>query len=229
MAEQTPITLNHYALFSFKDAFWQLEPADRKSRLHGWLDALRGCTGQVDFLQIFPAEHGTDLMVWSAIEATDPKMTVAFFEGFARALVPLRPYIQPTETLWGYTRPSQYTKARSTQEIDPFATERKQFLVVYPFVKTTEWYNMSRDVRQGMMNGHIRIGKQYEEITQLLLYSFGVQDQEFVVVYETDDLRRFSDLVNDLRATEARIYTERDTPVHTAVYRPAEQTIELFL
>jgi chlorite dismutase len=87
---------------------------------------------------------------------------------------------------------------------------------------------MSREARQGMMNEHIRIGKQYEEITQLLLYSFGVQDQEFVVVYEMDDIQRFSDLVNELRSTEGRRYTLRDTPLHAAIYHPAEETLALW-
>jgi chlorite dismutase len=136
--------------------------------------------------------------------------------------------LQPTTTLWGYTRPSQYTKTRSTQEIDPFAETRQPYLVIYPFVKTTEWYLMSREARQGMMNEHIRIGKQYEDITQLLLYSFGVQDQEFVVVYETDDLPRFSDLVAELRGVDGRSYTLRDTPLHTAIYHPAEETLALW-
>jgi chlorite dismutase len=87
---------------------------------------------------------------------------------------------------------------------------------------------MSREARQGMMNEHIRIGKQYEDIKQLLLYSFGLQDQEFVVVYETEDLPRFSDLVNELRDTEARRYTSQDTPVYTAIYHPAEETLALW-
>jgi len=87
---------------------------------------------------------------------------------------------------------------------------------------------MSREVRQGMMNEHIRIGKQYPEILQLLLYSFGLQDQEFVVVYETPDLSRFSDLVYELRDSEARRYTLRDTPLVTAVYHPAEETLALW-
>jgi chlorite dismutase len=87
---------------------------------------------------------------------------------------------------------------------------------------------MSRESRQGMMNEHIRIGKQYEDISQLLLYSFGLQNQEFVVVYETDDLPRFSDLVNELRDTEGRRYTLRDTPLHTAIHHPAEETLALW-
>jgi chlorite dismutase len=101
-------------------------------------------------------------------------------------------------------------------------------LIIYPFSKTTDWYLMSREARQGMMNEHIRIGKQHEDISQLLLYSFGLQNQEFVVVYETDDLTRFSDLVNELRDTEARRYTLRDTPLHTAIYHPAEETLALW-
>jgi chlorite dismutase len=87
---------------------------------------------------------------------------------------------------------------------------------------------MGREARQGMMNEHIRIGKQYEDITQLLLYSFGVQNQEFVVVYEMDDLTRFSDLVNELRSVEGRRYTERDTPLHLGMYHPAEETLALW-
>ncbi len=106
--------------------------------------------------------------------------------------------------------------------------ERRQYLIVYPFVKTTDWYLMGQESRQGMMNEHIRIGKEYTQITQLLLYSVGLQNQEFVVVYETDELARFSSLVNDLRATEGRRYTERDTPLHTAMHAPAEEVLALF-
>jgi chlorite dismutase len=80
-----------------------------------------------------------------------------------------------------------------------------------------------------MMNEHIRVGKQYPEITQLLLYSFGLQDQEFVVVYETDDLVQFSDLVNELRSSDARRYTERDTPLYTATYRSPEEAMKLWI
>jgi chlorite dismutase len=136
--------------------------------------------------------------------------------------------VEAAHVLWGFTKPSQYTKTRSTQEIDPFAAERKPYLVIYPFVKTVEWYLMSREARQGMMNEHIKIGKQYPEITQLLLYSFGLQDQEFIVVYETDDLGHFSDLVYELRDSEARRYTQRDAPLFTAVYHPAEETLALW-
>jgi chlorite dismutase len=113
-------------------------------------------------------------------------------------------------------------------ELDPFDGQRNPYLVVYPFVKTTDWYLLDVETRREMMFDHISIGKQYPEVSQVLLYSFGIQDQEFVLVYEMEDLTQFSQLVHELRATEVRRFTARDTPLHTAVYHPAEETLALF-
>jgi chlorite dismutase len=228
MAQQTPRTLNHYSVFSFREPYFNL-PSDQRKQFHNqWLAKLRQAAQHVAVYQTYPAQAGADVLVWSALPAEDPAVSGEFFTQFAAATNPYRKYIQPRDILWGFTKPSQYTKSRSTQEIDPFAEERQPYLILYPFVKTVEWYLMNREARQGMMNQHIRIGKQYPEITQLLLYSFGLQDQEFIVVYETADLNQFSDLVYQLRDSEARRYTERDTPLYTAVYHPAEETLALW-
>ena len=224
--EQGRRTFNHFSLFSFKDAYWSLNSNERASFHSDWLKALCAATQKVDVFQ--STEHDVDLIVWSALTVMDNRDAAVFFEKNTKALTPYRHLIEPKDSLWGFTRPSQYSKARSKQEIDPFSEERKPYLIIYPFSKTTEWYLMGREARQGMMNEHIRIGKQYDDIRQLLLYSFGLQNQEFVVVYETDDLTRFSDLVNELRDTEARRYTLRDTPLHTAIYHPAEETLALW-
>jgi len=226
MPEETSRTLNHFALLSFKDAYWPLSPAARAEFHRDWLAGLRAAAHSVQVYQ--PTESGVDLIVWSALPVEDPAAAARFFDCSAKANNPYRAYLQPVHSLWGFTRPSQYTKTRSTQEIDPFDAARRRYLVIYPFVKTTDWYLMGREARQGMMNEHIRIGKQYEDITQLLLYSFGIQDQEFVVVYEMDDLPRFSDLVNELRSVDGRRYTLRDTPLHTGIYHPAEETLALW-
>jgi chlorite dismutase len=219
-------TLNHYSLISFKESYWSLSTKERQEFHQGWLTGLCAAAQKVDIFQA--TEAGLDLIVWSALAADDKEEAAHFFERFALANNAYRHLIDLKDALWGFTRPSQYSKARSKQEIDPFAETRKPYLIIYPFSKTTEWYLMSREARQGMMNQHIRIGKQYEDISQLLLYSFGLQNQEFVVVYETDDLAHFSDLVNELRDTEARRFTLRDTPLHTAIYHPAEETLNLW-
>lgn len=228
MSDEPARTLSHFALAAFTDDYWALDGAARARLNRQWLHGLQDAARKVDLYQIFPAESGSDLLIWSALGADEKDAAARFFACFARAINPFRRYVQITTTLWGFTRPSQYSKAaRSAQEIDPFSESRKPYLVMYPFVKTTEWYLMSRDSRQGMMNGHIKLGKQYEDISQLLLYSTGLQDQEFVVVYETDDLARFSELVTELRSTDARIYTLRDTPLHTAMYHPLEEALAL--
>jgi chlorite dismutase len=228
MPDQTPATLNHFAFFSFTSPYFELNKFSRKSFHQDLLSGLSSGAENLDIYQVYPLQAGMDIMVWSAVEAASSQSAQTFFDCFARATNPYRRLLEPKATFWGFTKPSQYTKSRSTQEIDPFSRERKPYLILYPFAKTADWYLMSREARQGMMNEHIRVGKTYEEITQLLLYSFGVQDQEFVVVYEAVDLTRFSDLVYELRSTEARRFTLRDTPNFSAIYHPAEETLALW-
>ena len=166
---------------------------------------------------------GTDLLLWR--RGTDVK---AMQEMTARLLQSgVGVYSQVSYQLWGFTRPSNYTRRPTSQEQAIDLDERQTYLVVYPFSKTTEWYLMSRDARQGMMNEHMRIGHEYADIRQVLLYSTGLDDQEFVVAYETEDLPRFSQLVTALRDTEARRYTLRDTPIVTGIHRTLPQTLEL--
>jgi chlorite dismutase len=228
MAEQIPRTLNHFALFRFRQAYHQLDIDKRKQTHRQLLTHLRHAADHLDIYQVYPASNAADILVWTAIEADDPESLHSFFTRFGQATNPFRNLIEPVHTIWGLTKPSQYTKSRSTQEIDPFAKSRKMYLTIYPFTKTGDWYMMSREARQGMMNEHIRVGKEYPEIKQLLLYSFGLQDQEFVVVYETDDLTQFSDLVYVLRDTEARRYTKGDSPLFTATYHKPEETLALW-
>jgi chlorite dismutase len=228
MPEDNPTTLNHFSFFTFQNKYFDLRRPERQAFHQDLLTGLRSSANNVDIYQVYPAQGGVDVMVWSALEADHPESACNFFTRFARTTNPYRQWLAPKTTFWGFTKPSQYTKTRSTQEIDPFSKDRLPYLIVYPFAKTVDWYLMSREARQGMMNEHIRIGKTFPEITQLLLYSFGLQDQEFIVVYETGDFKQFSDLVYDLRSTEARRYTERDTPNFSAVYHPAEETLALW-
>jgi chlorite dismutase len=126
-------------------------------------------------------------------------------------------------SLWGFVRPSQYTGREGTSVRVPGA--RRRFLVVYPFSKTHEWYQLPADDRRTMMTEHARLGHRFEDIDQVLLYSTGLADWEFVVGYETDDLARFSELVTVLRSTAARPYTLRDTPTFVGRYGEVEDVV----
>jgi chlorite dismutase len=136
-------------------------------------------------------------------------------------------YLEMTHSLLGMTRPSQYVRSRSLQEQSLFSQERNRYLVIYPFTKTVEWYLLNQEERQEQMTAHIRVGHRYPGVRQSLLYSFGIDDQEFVVSYEMDDLSQFQQLVIDLRATEARRHTLNDTPIFTCVHRSLGDALEL--
>jgi chlorite dismutase len=222
MPEQTPRTLNHFALLRFTPRYWQTAVSERREHVDRWLEAIGGVARAVHLYQVAGLEAQNDLLVWTAVEADDPAIPALFFSAWAQAQAPVRTLVDVQETLWGLTLPSQYTKTRSPQELDPFGTRRLPYLVVYPFVKSADWYLEDQATRKQLMAAHIKVGKRYPQITQLLLYSFGLQDQEFVVVYETGDLAPFLSLVHDLRGTEARRYTVRDWPLHLGLYQTRE-------
>lgn len=220
--------VSHLALYSLKDDWWTLPADERESAFRSLAERLRGAADVAWFYQVAPFETTGDFLVWTASRLVDLGTPAAFARNVAEAVMPARGWLSATDVLWGLTRPSQYSRAKSQQEIDPFADERERYLVIYPFTKTVDWYLLGRDSRQGMMNEHIRLGKQYREISQLLLYSFGLQDQEFVVAYEMEDLALFSDLVYELRDTDARKYTLGDTPLHAGVLAEPDELAKLF-
>jgi chlorite dismutase len=112
------------------------------------------------------------------------------------------------------TKRSPYSEAEARPEI---CTSERRYLFVYPFEKKREWYRLPADERQRIMNDHIAVGRRYPEIAINTAYSFGLDDQEFVVSFEADDPGQFLDLVQELRGTESSSYTLRDTPIFTCL------------
>jgi chlorite dismutase len=119
------------------------------------------------------------------------------------------------------TKPSEYSD-ESRLEVRP---GHGKYLFVYPFVKTRAWYALAADERWRIMQEHIRVGKEYPSVDLNTSYSFGLDDQEFVVAFEGDDPAAFLDLVQRLRTTEASAYTKRDTPTFTCVACSVERAL----
>ncbi len=94
---------------------------------------------------------------------------------------------------------------------------RGKYLFVYPFVKSREWYALPAEERYRIMQDHIRVGREYPQVDNHTVYSFGLDDQEFVVAFDTDDPASFLELVQRLRTTQASRYTVRDTPSFTCI------------
>jgi len=103
---------------------------------------------------------------------------------------------------------------------------KRPYLFVYPFVKTRDWYLLPMPERQRIMNEHIAIGHKYPRVKINTTYSFGLDDQDFVVAFEADSPAEFLDLVQDLRETESSKYTVRDTPMYTCRRAGIEEIAE---
>ena len=139
-------------------------------------------------------------------------------------------YLDMSHSFLSMTRRSPYVDQHQHegQEGDT-ATMRimgRKYLIVYPFLKTHEWYQQSMEERQRMMKEHFVIGHRYPEVKISTAYSFGLDDQEFVLGFETDEPARFLDLVEELRSSEARPYTLRDTPIFTCVNKPLKACLD---
>jgi len=143
--------------------------------------------------------------------------------------------------LWSYaTRPYGYLAARRRS---PYLGEHahagsehdrtsagpvgdKPYLVVYPMTKKRSWYALAHEERTRIMAGHFAVGHRYPDIRIHTGYSFGIDDQEFVVAFEVPDVRRFLTLVADLRETESSAYTERETPIFVGAAMPLERALD---
>ena len=208
------------------DPAWRRLPADER---RADIDAFRSAAEraarrltQLSYSTIGLRAEG-DLLLWrmaDRLEDVEESAADMLSAGLGR-------WLAPSISMIGLTRPSQYVRRPTAQEQSLFEGERSRYLVVYPFVKSTEWYLAPAAERQEVMRGHMRVGHRYPQVRQLLAYSFGLDDQEFIVAYETDDLVAFQDLVRELRETESRRSTVRDTPIITGVHRPLGEVLAM--
>lgn len=213
-----------YLFFKLDPAWRRLSEEERTQGRKQFAQVVEQSTGIKTFAySTLGLKVDSDLMLWRIADSLD-----ALQEMLARLLLTgLGRYLQAAYSLFGMTRPSTYTRRRTVQEQAVDEKDRLRYLTVYPFSKTTEWYLMSREARQGMMNEHMRVGHEYAEVRQVLVYATGLDDQEFVVAYETDDLHSYQGLLIALRSTEARRYTLKDQPVFTCIYRPLPEALEM--
>ena len=138
-------------------------------------------------------------------------------------------YLEATQSFLSMTKRSMYIDKDNPEHVEDrlhIVPGKSKYLFVYPFVKTREWYSRSAEQRQEMMDEHIRIGSKYRSVKLHTTYSFGLDDQEFVVAFETDEPADFLDLVQELRETKASSYTLRDTPMFTCRQRTITECLD---
>ena len=158
---------------------------------------------------------GVDFMLWRIGYDLDPFQQMA--ADINRSLI--GPYIDVPLSYFAMTKHSQYVDEHVHEGQEGrrlrIVPGRRPFLFVYPFVKTRDWYLLPQSERQRIMNEHIAIGHKYPRVKINTTYSFGLDDQDFVVAFEADSPAEFLDLVQELRETESSKFTVRDTPTYT--------------
>ena len=168
-----------------------------------------------------------DFMLWIVAEDLAP------VQEFVSELLAtgLGKHLEVPYSFLAMTRRSQYLGSHrhpgqeGDSEVGP--ARRTKYAFVYPLVKKREWYTVPFVERQRIMAEHFKIGHKYPSIKINTGYSFGLDDQEFVLAFEGDDPGEFLELVEELRSSDASKYTERETPIFTCAAVDPQTMIRL--
>jgi chlorite dismutase len=161
-----------------------------------------------------------DLLVWM-ISDTIEKTQVMTSKIYSTVL---GKYLTPSHVFISASRPSLY----SSTVTPGFMTDEEpmKYVVVYPFVKSREWYLLPFEERKKMMDEHIQVGRKFPQVRLNTAYSFGLDDQDFMLAFETPDLTAFQELIMQLRETKVSKYVVRDTPMIVCVYKGVEDIVK---
>lgn len=161
-----------------------------------------------------------DFMLWMIADSVE-KMQILTSKIYYTVL---GKYVEPSQIYLSSSRRSVY----STQVKSGFMTNQQplKYNVVYPFIKSREWYLLPFEKRKKMMEEHIEVGRKFPNIRLNTSYSFGIHDQDFMLAFETDDLNDFQNLIIKLRETKVSKYVVKDTPMIVCIHKNIGQVIK---
>jgi len=216
------ITFSFYKL----DAAWRhLSDEEKNAGRAQWVAAVQdfqsGGTVVVPYSCV-GLRADTDLLLWRIdyqLERLQAMSTALSQTGLGKYLAPSHSFLSMSKrsTYVDKINP-EHDESRTT-----IAPGRGKYIFVYPFVKSREWYLLHTQTRQGIMDEHIQIGMKFPSVKLNTTYSFGLDDQDFVVAFEGDHPEDFLDLVMALRETDSSKYTVRDTPIITGIKGTLEE------
>lgn len=177
--------------------------------------SLVGTRGDADFLLWLVSEHLDDFQEFSA-RLNHTRMAACLESPYS--------YFSMTKQSM-YVEKHQHANQEGRSNRLVIAPTGRKYLFVYPFVKTRAWYRLSAEERQRQMSEHIAMGHKYPGVKINTTYSFGLDDQEFVVAFESDSVADFLDLVHEMRASEASMHTVRDVPSFTCVAMDIDEVL----
>ena len=218
-----------YAFYRLDPAFRRLPLSERETATRQFLELLEKTAETAGTIlrtySLVGLRGDCDFMLWTI--ANDPLCFQQFQTAINRSA--LGAYLETAHSFLSMQKRSQYVNRieGSGHGLELLPGQGK-YLFIYPFVKTRAWYALSPHARQGMMDEHIHAASTFTGVRINTSYSYGIDDQEFVVSFDSDYPQEFVDLVGRLRYTEASLYTQRDTPMFTcARVTPAELVRQL--
>ncbi|MFZ0896194.1 MAG: chlorite dismutase family protein [Candidatus Nitrosopolaris sp.] len=162
----------------------------------------------------------TDFMLWMIADSVE-KMQILTSKVYSTLL---GKYIEPSHVYLSCLRQSVYSTNKVMPGLMTDETPMK-YVIVYPFIKAREWYLLPFEERKKMMEEHISVGRKFPQVRLNTSYSFGINDQDFVLAFETNDLIIFQDLIVQLRETSVSKYVIKDTPMIVCVYKGMEDIV----
>ena len=218
----------NFVYYKLDPAFRLLPKEEREAATAEWLAVYREFEGKLLLYPytLFGLRAEVDFMLWRISYRLEDFVEMST----ALARAGLGRYLSVPHSQLAMTKRSVYVDKHTHEGQEgsrlTISVSDRKYLVVYPFEKTRDWYKLTAHARQGMMNEHIEIGHKYPSVKLNTTYSFGLDDQEFVVAFETDQLDDFLDLVMELRHSEASQYTKRDVPIFTCARGGIEEVID---
>jgi chlorite dismutase len=198
-----------YTFYRVNPEWRRLPVEDRAEAKEAFAEVIEELAPRFDFFQSYSTtgvRPDCDFFFWKITQHyEDLGVLAAALNG-----TPLAGWLETPYSYLATTKASQYTSARRPRKITPFGSP---YVVVYPFVKVRPWYALPEADRQRAMDEHMRIGAEHPSIHNHTTYSFGIDDQEFMTVFECEEPADFMHLMLTLRESEASRYTERDTPI----------------
>lgn len=217
----------NFTFYRVRPEWRMLDEAARKQSKYEFQETVESCRKDLllHYYSLVGLRKNAEMMIWRIGYTLD-----AFQEMTAKINnTTLGQYLEVTESFLSMTKRSMYMDRLNPEHDEDrlhIIPGKSNYLFVYPFVKTRDWYMSSQETRQDMMDEHIRIGTKYRTVKLHTTYSFGLDDQEFVVAFETDEPTDFLDLVEELRFTKASKYTLRDTPMYTCRQRSITECLD---
>ena len=134
-------------------------------------------------------------------------------------------YLETADNYLSVTKKMMFVSDSSEDRFHINAGEKK-YLFLHPLVKGKEWFTMSTDDRDTLIEESFMVGKKFPNIKIHLTHAFGFNEQEYIISFETDEPRDFLALAEELKVSSANRFTLRGMPVYTCRRRPLYECLD---